>query len=64
MNPHERITSSTPCRRNHSIMYVMNGRPASGTTGLGIDEVSGRSRVALAAGEDQGLQLTGRSPRS
>jgi hypothetical protein len=26
-------------------MYVMNGRPTSGTTGLGIVEVSGRRRV-------------------
>src|SRR4051794_29106527 len=26
-------------------MYEMNGRPTSGTTGLGIVEVSGRSRV-------------------
>ena len=41
----DRIASSTPCRRNQSIMYEMNGRPASGTTGFGTDDVSGRSRV-------------------
>ncbi len=39
------ITSSTPCRRSQSIMNTMNGRSTSGTTGLGTDEVSGRSRV-------------------
>src|SRR5690348_12175153 len=45
MNPQPRITSSTPCRRSHWSMYEMNGRPTSGTTGLGIVEVSGRRRV-------------------
>ena len=33
----------------------MNGRPTSGTTGLGIVEVSGRSRVPSPAGQDQCL---------
>src|SRR5512146_1544776 len=45
MNPHDRITSSTPWLRSHSSMNVMNGRLTSGTTGLGIVDVSGRSRV-------------------
>src|SRR5579859_5792234 len=45
MKPQERMTSSTPCRRSHSSMYEMKGWPARGTTGLGMVEVSGRSRV-------------------
>src|SRR5512135_1183101 len=45
MKPQERITSSTPCPCNHSSMYETNGRSTSGTTGLGIVEVSGRRRV-------------------
>ncbi len=43
--PHDMITSSIPWERSHSIMNAMNGRSTSGTTGLGIVEVSGRRRV-------------------
>src|SRR5918994_2980742 len=45
MNPHDRITSSTPCERDQSSMNDRNGRPASGMTGFGVVYVNGRSRV-------------------
>jgi hypothetical protein len=45
INPHDRITSSTPWLASQSSMNVRNGRPANGITGFGVVSVSGRSRV-------------------
>src|SRR5919202_5019868 len=43
--PSDRIASSTPCAWSQSSMKLRNGRPASGSTGLGVVSVSGRRRV-------------------